>query len=142
MCGSTTAFRDQPAAARALELADNLSGTPFLEAFGRQRGAAACECGRNSASPNLGQSLQLINSDEVLRKVGAGGGRAKRLADSKGRPVGDRIEEVFLTAYARRPTGAEADKVRGYLERKELSVGAFEDLLWAVINSKEFLFTR
>ncbi|GDX96390.1 S-layer protein [Planctomycetia bacterium] len=142
VCGSTTAFRDQPAAARALELADNLSGTPFLEAFGRQRGAAACECGRNSASPNLGQSLQLINSDEVLRKVGAGGGRAKRLADSKGRPVGDRIEEVFLAAYARRPTGAEADKVRGYLERKELSVGAFEDLLWAVINSKEFLFTR
>ena len=78
----------------------------------------------------------------MLRKVGAGGGRAKRLADSKGRPVGDRIEEVFLAAYARRPTGAEADKVRGYLERKELSVGAFEDLLWAVINSKEFLFTR
>ena len=56
--------------------------------------------------------------------------------------MGDRIEEVFLAAYARRPTGAEADKVRGYLERKELSVGAFEDLLWAVINSKEFLFTR
>lgn len=142
VCGTSTAFKEQPAAARALELPDNLSGTALLEAFGRQRGAAACECGRNSASPNLGQSLQLINSDEVLKKLAAGGGRAKRLAESKGRPVADTIEEVFLAAYARRPSAAEVDKVRGYLERKERSVGAYEDLLWAVINSKEFLFTR
>ncbi|MFN9368895.1 MAG: DUF1549 and DUF1553 domain-containing protein [Planctomycetia bacterium] len=142
VCGTTSTFRDQPAAARALELCDNLSGTPFLETFGRQRAAAACECGRNTASPNLGQSLQLINSDEVLRKVAADGGRARRLAATAARPVADRIAEVYLAAYSRRPTAAESDTVGRYLDRKGLSAAAFEDLIWAVINSQEFLFTR
>ncbi|MFN7814142.1 MAG: DUF1549 domain-containing protein [Planctomycetia bacterium] len=142
VCGTTTSFRNQPAAARALEMCDNVSDVPFLQTFGRSRGAAACECGRATGAANLGQSLMLINSDDVLRKLAAGGGRAKRLAESKGRPVEDKIREIYLAAYAREPSGEDLDRVRAYLERKEQSVAAFEDVLWAVINSKEFLFTR
>ena len=142
LAGTRTTFNDVPAAGRALDLPDDKSGTRFLEVFGRQRGAAACECGRNSAAAGLGQSLQLINGPEMQKKLGDGAGRAKRFATDTSRPVESQIEELFLAAYARRPTAAEEREVRSHLDGKERSAQAYEDVLWVLINSKEFLFTR
>lgn len=142
LTGTRTSYKDVPVAARAMELPDDRSGTTFLGVFNRQRGVAACECGRNSASPSLGQSLQLINADEIQGKLGANGGRAKRFAEEKARSVESRIEELFLAAYSRRPTDAEVRDVRAHLDERHQAVGAYEDVIWVLINSKEFLFTR
>jgi len=142
LAGTRTTFKDVPVATRAMELPDDRSGTTFLGVFNRQRGVAACECGRNSASPSLGQSLQLINADEIQGKLGATGSRAKRFAEEKSRSVDSRIEELFLAAYSRRPTDAELTDVRAHLDERQQSVPAYEDVIWVLINSKEFLFTR
>jgi len=142
LAGTRTTFNDVPSAGRSLELPDDKSATRFLEVFGRQRGTAACECGRNSAAAGLGQSLQLINGPEMQRKLGDGAGRAKRFGADTSRPVESQIEELFLAAYARRPTAVEVDEVRSHLDGKERSAEAYEDVIWVLINSKEFLFTR
>jgi len=92
--------------------------------------------------PSLGQSLQLINAEEIQGKLGAAGGRAKAFAEEKTRSLESRIEELFLVAYARRPTGAEVEQVRSHLQGHEQSAQAYEDVIWVLINSKEFLFTR
>jgi len=142
LAGTRTSFKDVPVARRAMELPDDKSGTTFLGTFGRQRASAACECGRDTASPSLGQSLQLINAEEIQGKLGAAGGRAKAFAEEKTRSLESRIEELFLAAYARRPTGAEVEQVRSHLQGHEQSAQAYEDVIWVLINSKEFLFTR
>jgi hypothetical protein len=142
LAGTRTSYKDVPTARRAMELPDDRSATAFLETFGRSRTAAACECGRNTASPSLGQSLQLINAAEIQGKLGASGGRAKEFAEDKSRSLESRIEALFLAAYARQPTAAEIGEVRSYLDEKQQSVAAWEDLIWVLINSKEFLFTR
>lgn len=142
LAGTRTRFQGVPAATRSMELPDNGSGTMFLSVFGRLRGDAACECGRNSASANLGQSLQLINGAEILTKLADKSGRASRLAADKTRSLDSRIDELFLAAYARRPTAAESAELRSYLEVRESSVAAFEDVIWVLVNTKEFLFTR
>jgi hypothetical protein len=142
LAGTRTSYKDVPTARRAMELPDDRSATAFLETFGRSRTAAACECGRNTASPSLGQSLQLINAAEIQGKLGASGGRAKEFAEEKSRSLESRIEALFLAAYARQPTAAEIGEVRSYLDEKQQSVAAWEDLIWVLINSKEFLFTR
>jgi hypothetical protein len=142
LAGTRTKFNDVPSAGRALALPDDKSGTRFLEVFGRQRGVAACECGRNSAGASLGQSLELITGPEIRGKLGDGAGRAKRFAAETSRPVESQIEELFLAAYARRPTAAEVVEVRAHLDGKQRSAQAYEDVIWVLVNSKEFLFTR
>lgn len=142
LAGTRTVFNDVPSAGRVLELPDDKSGTRFLKVFGRQRGNAACECGRNSAAAGLSQSLELINGPEMRGKLGDAAGRAKRFAADTTRPLESQIEELFLAAYARRPTASEVQEVRAHLEGKERSPQAYEDVIWALVNSKEFLFTR
>ncbi len=52
------------------------------------------------------------------------------------------VEELYLLALARRPSAAEMSNVQGYLTEEKDRKAAFEDLLWALLNTKEFLFNH
>ena len=74
----------------------------FLDVFGRPQRISACECERVSEA-NLAQALHLLNSDEIQNKLARAGGRADMLAKDK-RPDAEKVEEMFLWAFARKPT--------------------------------------
>ena len=81
-----------------------------------------------------------FNSQELLTKVS--GKRAKQLADDK-RPHEEKIRELYLTALSREPSKEELAALTAHIEKKKGSVqAAYEDILWALINTKEFTFNH
>ena len=112
----------------------------FLDLCGRPARQVACECEREMA-PNLAQTLHIMNGDSVNAKIRAPEGRlAKLLETSK---TDDQVlEELFLCALTRLPNPRERRSalaaIRDAPSRKE----AFSDLLWALLNSREFLFSH
>src|SRR6266849_11109371 len=103
---SPTAFnglpRDAHAPHRAIMLPDESFQSYFLDVFGRPQRLSACECERVSEA-NLAQALHLLNSDEVQGKLSQAGGRAEQMAKDP-RPDAEKVEELFLWAFARKPT--------------------------------------
>jgi hypothetical protein len=117
-------------------------GVYFLKVFGMPQGDTACECER-SQEANLAQSLHLLNSSEVQGKVAAGNARPALLANEKERPNDDKLRELYRWVYAREPAADELAIGIAYLEKhKENPKLAFEDITWALVNTKEFLFNH
>lgn len=149
---TTTNFKNQGVNTRAVALPDNSfnQGNQLLSVFGRPDAASACECERTMEA-SLSQSLHLLNADELQNKLANENGRAALLAKET-RPAKELIREVYLLALAREPNDEEILQSQSYLdsksERKEgeelkkAKRRAWEDLLWAMINSKEFLFNH
>ena len=90
---------------------------------------------------SLAQSLHLLNSKNVQEKITSGEGRAATLAKDS-QPVDQRVRRLFLTTHARPPSGEETAKSASYLTSHEGKPAAWEDLVWALMNSKEFLFNH
>jgi hypothetical protein len=134
-----TAFNGLPPGTRAIELPDESVASNFLDTFGRPKRDTPCECERVTDA-SLGQSLMLLNSNEVQNKLGASGSRADRLVKDP-RPDPEKLDELFWAAFGRAPTSGETASALNHLsknaaKRKE----AYEDILWALINAKEFQF--
>ncbi len=134
-----TTFGGLPVGTRAIELPDESVASSFLDAFGRPKRDTACECERVTDA-TLGQSLLLLNSNEVHQKLTAAGARAEKLAKDPG-PDADKIDDLFWMAFARRPSNTEKSAALHHIEsRPDRKKEAFEDILWALINAKEFQF--
>jgi hypothetical protein len=136
-----TAFGGLPPDTRAVQLPDNSFNSYFLTVFGKPEGTSACECERSSEA-NLAQSLHLLNSGEVQGKLSGGSGRAGALAADKARLPADKIREIYLLVYSREPEADEVAVAVGHLSKAKDEKSAFEDILWALINTKEFLFNH
>ncbi len=136
---SPTAFNGLPPGTRAIELPDESVASTFLDTFGRPKRDTPCECERVTDA-SLGQSLMLLNSGEVQNKLGASGSRADRLAKDP-RPDPEKLEELFWAAFGRAPTSGETASALNHLAKNSAKrKDAFEDILWALINAKEFQF--
>ena len=140
--GSSQPFSGMPAGTRATQLVDS-SGVPyFLKVFGQPAGDTACECER-SQDANLAQSLHLLNSSEVQTKIGRDGGRARKLAADSSRSHAERIQELYRAAFSRPADQDELNAALAYIEsHKDNIPAAYEDITWALINTKEFLFNH
>jgi hypothetical protein len=135
--GSKTSFKGAAAGTRAVQLPDNLFESYFLSVFGRPDAASACECER-SGDASLAQALHMINSAEIQTKVG--GQRARDLARDK-RSESEKVRELYLIALSREPTKEETEVLVAHLTKKK-GQASYEDVLWALVNTKEFLFNH
>ena len=134
-------YNGLPAGTRAVQMPDSSVGPYFLKVFGQPAGDTACECERSDEA-NLAQSLHLLNSSEVQSKVAHAAGRAALLNKSKATDK-DKISELYRWVYSRDPEDAELKIALAHLERhKDNKQPAWEDILWALINTKEFLFNH
>lgn len=154
LTGAKTDFADLPPGTRAISLPDNSynRAAPFLKVFGRPEGASVCECERVQSS-SLAQSLHLMNSAEVKGKLAFAGGRADRLSKSEA-PVAETIREIYLAAFNREPSGEELSIAEDHIVKERLDAAgkpiapavakklAYEDLLWAILSTKEFLYNH
>jgi hypothetical protein len=138
---TVTNFNGLPQGTRAVQLPDSGVQNYFLTVFGRPQATSPCECER-SQEANLAQSLHLLNSNEVQGKLQSGDGRAARLARDKDRSDTDKIRELYAWAYARTPDDGELSLTLDYLAKHDNKQQAYEDILWALINTKEFLFNH
>jgi hypothetical protein len=136
-----TAFQSMPAGTRAVALPDTGFGSYFLTVFGRPESTTACECERSQES-NLAQSLHLLNSEEIQGKLAADVGRAAKMAAEAVDQDEPGITRLYQIALARKPTEQELKSVLEYVRGKENRRAAMEDVIWSLINSKEFLFNH
>jgi uncharacterized protein DUF1549/uncharacterized protein DUF1553 len=140
--GTQTTFGGVPAGTRAVQLPDTGFNSYFLTVFGRPESSSACECERSSEA-NLAQSLHLLNSTEIQGKLTAASGNAARLAGDTARPHEDKIRELYLLAFSRTPTTEESSIALAHIQKNEKEPKrAYEDIVWALINTKEFLFNH
>lgn len=138
---STTGFNGLPAGTRAVQLPDNGANTYFLTVFGRPEGASACECER-SQEANLAQSLHLLNSAEVQNKLSNGQGRAAKLAQDMTQTPEQKVRALYMWVFSRPPVADETAVALAHINRVENKQQAYEDILWALVNTKEFLFNH
>ncbi len=143
--GTTHDFGGLPAGTYATQLPDDGFVSPFLDAFGRPERRTACECERSS-DPNLGQALFLLNSAELEARIADPTGRAAHLASpTDRRPNTAKVREVYQIALSREPTTDELALSVAHLERQRQTnhaVARWSDLIWAILNTKEFLFNH
>ncbi|GBD37027.1 hypothetical protein HRbin36_02157 [bacterium HR36] len=131
-------FAEFPATKRAVALPDSLPIHPFLAAFGQPPRDLPCECERHN-EPNLAQALQLVSGLTLHRKITAERNRLGRLLAS-GASDAAMMEELYLAAFSRRPSAREAQLVLDTVRNQSNRRAAWEDVLWAILNSSEFLY--
>ena len=91
--------------------------------------------------PNLSQALHLLNGETVQRKI-IDGGVIKRLVEQKLTPQ-QIVEELYLRCLSRRPTGEEAARLNAVVSAPGADAqAALQDVFWALLNSKEFVFSH
>src|SRR5262249_10247031 len=133
--------QDLHAPKRAIMLPDEAFTSYFLEVFGRPQRASACECERGREA-NLAQALHLLNSDEVQNKLSRGGGRAD-VTTKDPRPDAEKVDELFLWAFARKSRPDEREAALAHLAKHASNKKiAYENILWALLNTKEFMLNQ
>ena len=154
LTGATTSFANLPPGTRAVALPDNSynKASKFLEVFGRPENLSVCECERVQSS-SLAQSLHLLNSSEIKSKLTIAQGRAAELVKSEITDE-ERVRRLYLLAFSRQPNTDELETATAYLREplidakgQPLSEAAafrqnMQDLIWALMNTKEFLFNH
>ncbi len=136
-----TNFDGMPAETRAVSLPDTNFSSYFLDVFGKPDSATACECER-SQEATLAQSLHLLNSKEIQAKLSADSSLPASMAAGSD-PVDQKVEQLYLAAFSRRPRPDELKTAVSYIAAKSSEPReAYEDLVWAILNSKEFMFNH
>lgn len=140
--GAPTQFPNYPDGWRALQLPDSNVASYFLKSFGRPDRIKTCECERTE-EPSMAQVLHLANGDTINKKLAARGNRIEKWVESKTTPA-RMIEEIYLSALSRFPTESEATRLAGVFNAAatEEKRAVVEDIFWAVLSSKEFLFSH
>ena len=132
-------FPGLPQGARAVQIADGNVTTYFLTTFGRATRASVCSC-EVKMEPNLSQALHLMNGEAVGQKI-AQGGVVKSLLDA-GQTPAQVVERLYIACFGRTPTPEELAAIEQQLSAEPAALPFLEDLFWALLNSKEFMFNH
>jgi hypothetical protein len=137
---TTTRFPRLPLGARSTEIVDGAVSNYFLQTFGRATRQTVCSCEVN-VEPNLSQAFHLLNGENTHGKVRQGGVISGLL--DKGWDTPRILEELYIRCLGRPPTPRELAGLKNAVEqpstdRREV----LEDVFWALLNSKEFIFNH
>ena len=131
-------FKGAPVGTRSVALAEPPTDHYFLKIFGQPQREMACACERSNES-NLSQALQMINGPVVHNKLRDDKGRIAR-GIKDGQSDEQIITALYLAALSRQPVPAEMEAAKKHSGAGKDRRLALEDVGWAVLNSKEFLF--
>jgi hypothetical protein len=127
---------------RALQLPDPKVDSYLLDTFGRPERVTPCACER-SGDVTMPQVLHLMNGDDLNARIADGQGRIHALITQK---LSDReiVDQLFLATFSRPPTADQWQSVESSLAKAgpDEREAVLRDLLWALTNSKEFLFSH
>jgi hypothetical protein len=130
-----------PGGFTAAQLPDAEVTSEFLSLFGKPQRMEACECERDNDS-NMLQALHMINSNTFLRRIADPNGRVAQLL-KKHEANDPLIDDLYLWSLARRPTAQEmAVAQKHFASYAADRAAAAQDLMWALLNSKDMLLVR
>ena len=135
-------FKGLPLGAKAVQIADGNTTNYFLTTFGRATRVTVCSC-EVKMEPNLSQALHLLNGYNTHDRIKRGKIVTKMIDEKK--PTKEIIEAMYLKTLSRKPTDVETEKLLaavGDNPQKEQMVDTLEDVFWALLNSKEFIFNH
>jgi hypothetical protein len=134
--------KDAPPGARAIEVAPNRVRDAHLarafRIFGRPARAALCDCER-PREPALPQTLFLMTDEPLLKRMREG--RLKGLL-AGGKSDREIVEELFLATLSRPPDGGEERAALDHVRAKGDRRAGFTDMMWALINTREFILNH
>ena len=131
-------FPGLPLGTRATQLPDGEVNHVFLKTFGQPARELACECEREGDS-NLAQALQLINGPTINDKVRNPNNRLGKLLAKK-LPEAEVLKGMYMATLSRPPAAEEVTASLTHVAKGADKRKAWEDVQWALLNSKEFLF--
>jgi hypothetical protein len=131
-------FQGLPLGARAVQIADGTVSTYFLTTFGRARRetVSACEV---TTDPTLSQALHLLNDNTMENKVRAG--VIQKLIAANKTPE-QAIEALYIRCLTRKPSPEETVKLMATIKQAPNPQAGLEDVFWALLNSREFMFNH
>lgn len=133
-------FKGHPLGTRAVQLPGVAGGPKFLKIFGRPDRLLACECERQTGA-TLSQAFTMIGSDTVHARIQRSPLVDRLLKDNATNH--QIVTEFYFVALCRPPTAKEMHVADTYLNNKFANRrDVVEDLLWAVLSTKEFLLRR
>ncbi len=140
--GVPTPYSGYPAGTRALQLPDTQVKSQFLTVFGRPA-RQVCDVAERSFDPTIAQALHVINGDTLNKKLSNPDGNVA-LFQKLGLSNSRILEHVYLTAFSRYPSETEKTELLAALSKSpnDARQKALEDMLWALLTSKEFLFNH
>jgi hypothetical protein len=138
--GTREKYVGLPLGTRAIQLPDPRVRSFFLDIFGRPSRQITCECER-TVQPNIAQALHLLNGDFLSKKIADPKGRVAKLFLSK-RNVAEMVDELYLVALGRLPQEDERARALESIAQGPTPREGVEDFLWALLNTREFMFNH
>jgi hypothetical protein len=132
-------FQGLPLGARAVQIADGQTRNYFLTTFGRSPRDTVCAC-EAKTEPTLSQALHMLNGSTIGGKVQQGNFVKKQL-DAKMQSA-EIIDAIYVRCFSRLPTAEEHERLLAVIGQASSPQQGLEDVFWAVLNSREFLFNH
>lgn len=132
-------FGGLPLGASAVQIADGRTSNYFLTTFGRSQRETVCSC-EATTSPTLSQALHMLNGSATQGKISQG-----KLVEGwvkEGLSEDAIIEKIFIRCLSRKPSAEEREKLLATMKEEENKQRGLEDIFWAVLNSREFMFNH
>ncbi len=137
--GVDQSYEAMPPGTKAKQIWTHRTKSLFLDTFGRPDPNQDPPCERLPDSTVV-QSLHLMNSEKMHRDVLSNDGNAARLATSEKTPQ-EIATELYRLVYGRNPSEEEVQLVNELLEGPDSNRRHIvEDLMWAMLNTAEFVF--
>jgi hypothetical protein len=133
-------FNGLPKGTRTIQLPDESINSYFLDVFGRPTRETPCECERPREA-DLAQALELLNSNGLQNKVKSTQGRLAKAIEARASDASI-VEDLYLAALGRMPLPNEVETLTAYIASQKDRKAALEDVEWAILNTKEFLFNH